>query len=264
MTPIRSPNGCSPLKRRTILRRLVSLALLLTANSAIAIPQAPTLVFAVTENIDSHQGVWLEKIYSEALRRIGYRLVYQHYPVKRASALADSGSVDGEIHRAKSYGVVHPNLVQVPAPHFSSSFAAYGLPPLSLSSGWKSLGTAQLRVEYRAGVVYCEQMLPPVVPAERLSTVYGINLGLRKLLHRRTDIYVDEERFVDLMLQNKEFKDSKIQKLAIIDTVDAYAFLNRRHRKLAPQLAEALNAMKREGLIERYREQAYGEKGKTL
>lgn len=259
-------NNSSPLARRAVRGCTILLAAAMAATGGRAAAQTPPtaqlppLTFAATETLDSSQGIWLRKIYGEALRRIGYRLVYQVYPTRRASAMVDNGVVDGEIHRAQGYGEVHPNLVRVPVSHFASTFAAYGRAPLSLPNGWQSLAASRLRVEYRAGVVYCEQMLPQVVPAQRLSTVYAINLGLRKLQHGRTDVYVDEDRFVDLMLQRAEFKAANIVKLATLETVEAYTYLNRRHARLAPQLGEALSAMKREGLIERYRRQAYGDR----
>jgi len=259
MKPIRSQSVCDPQDRRQCLRGLVSLALLVAGKFANAVPQTPILVFAGTEDIDHSQGVWLEMIYREAVRRIGFQLEYRVYPAKRASALADSGAVDGEIHRVMSYGTDHPNLILVPAPHFFTSFAAYGLAPMKLSDGWHSLGADRLRVEYRAGVVYCEQKLPSVVPAIRLSAAYRINLCLRKLLHHRTDIYVDDERSVDLELQDDEFKGSMIRRLAIMEVVGTFSYLNKRHSNLVPRLAEVLNDMRREGTIEKYRKQAYGE-----
>lgn len=262
MKPSRSWHGKGPVARRQGLRRLVALALLLAAKCARAAPPAPVLVFAGTEDSDHSQGVWLAMIYRAAVRRIGYRFEYRIYPAKRASALADSGAVDGEIHRVKSYGVDHPQLIRVAAPHFSTSFAAYGLGRTSQVDGWQSLGRARLRVEYRAGVVYCEQMLSAVVPAELLSSAYGIDLALRKLVHGRTDIYVDDERSVDLTLRDDEFRDGKIRKLAVLGEAQAFAYLHKRHGDVAPRLADALDQMRREGLIERYRQQAYGEAGK--
>ncbi len=238
---------------------LLPIALSSVYASAAPAPALPVLLLAGVDNLDLNFRTWLSLIYSEALRRVGYQMEYRVYPAKRASALADSGAVDGEIQRVKSYGAHHPNLLRVPIPHFSGAFSAYALEPLKLSGGWSSLADSGLRVEYLAGVTYCEQMLPPVVPAALLSTAYEIKLGLRKLERHRSDVFIDLEFSVEAALQSDEFKNAGIHKIATMEVVDGYAYLNKRHADLVPRLAHALSEMKREGLIERYRKQVYGD-----
>jgi polar amino acid transport system substrate-binding protein len=215
----------------------------------------PTLVLVSTEDIARSQGNWLRRIYGEALRRVGYQLEYRNYPPRRASALLDSGAVDGTLHRSTIYGDSHPNLIRVPVSHYTSTFSAYGLAPLTLADGWQALAASGLRVECRAGVTPCETMTAKLVPAKRLSNAFSITLGLRKLQYRRTDVFVDVEHMIEVELAAPEFQHSGIHKVATMEVVDAYCYLQKRHGELVPKLARALADMKREGLIDRYRQQ---------
>ncbi|MFA9216732.1 MAG: hypothetical protein ACEQSK_06465 [Sphingomonadaceae bacterium] len=215
----------------------------------------PTMVLISTDDTDRSQGNWLRLIYGEALRRMGYQLEYRSYPAKRASVLAESGVVDGEVHRATDYSRFHPDLVQVATSHYSVTFAAYGLAPLTLADGWAGLAQSGVRVEYRAGIAHCETVLPPLISAARLSTVNSVTLGLRKLLRHRTDVFIDVDRVVDTVLAEPEFQGSGIVRLANMDVTGAYAFLHQRNAALAPKLAQVLADMRREGVIERYLQQ---------
>lgn len=243
--------------RRSWLACLLAWPLLMgpAAAQAVAPPPLPKLVLVSTEDTARSQGNWLKLIYTEALRRVGYQLDYRVYPAKRGSVMADQGLVDGELHRVAQYAKAHPNLVQVPTSHYSGTFAAYGLAPLKLADGWNALAASGIRVECRAGVTLCELMVAQVVPPSHLSTSYTVTLGLRKLQRRRTDVLVDVERVIDAVLQEPEFQQSGIHKLATMEVVEAFAYLHKRHSELVPRLAQALANMKREGLIDRYRQQ---------
>lgn len=201
-------------------------------------------------------GPWLTLIYTEAFGRLGYGLEYRPYPAKRASLLSDQGEVDGEIHRVGPYGSLHPELVQVATSHFSITFCAYGTKPLALGEGWNGLKDTPLRVEYRSGVTRPSMLLATLVPADRLSTANNVLLGLRKLARGRTDVFIDIDTVVEATLAQPEFQGTSIRKLAQLETIPTYAFLHRRHSALAVQLGPVLADMKREGLIEKFRQQA--------
>lgn len=230
------------------------LSLPLLAGAAPA-PRKIVMVSA-TEVRESVLGAWLELIYAEAFRRLGYQLDYQAYPARRASALASAGDVDGEIHRFASYGKANPRLVRVDEPHFSGVFAAYAIRPLPLAAGWDALKDSGYLVEYRFGCEKCAAELAPRVAPARLSTVSSTVLGLRKLANGRTDIYIDGDFIVDANLHDSQLKGAAIRKLADMEEVGGYAFLHVKHRALAAQLAGTLAQMKKEGLVQRYRQQA--------
>jgi hypothetical protein len=216
--------------------------------------EPPTIVLAGAADVrNSAQGAWLDLIYREAFRRLGYNFKYLAYPARRATVLSDHGDVDGEIHRVADYGKVHPNLVRVDEPHFSARFAAYASRPLAVSDGWDSLAQTRYRIEYRMGNLKCETELPPRVDAARLSTVASAALGLRKLAAGRTDLYIDGELMVEGLLRSPEFRSTSIHQVALMDQINGYAFLQLKHKALAGRLSATLARMKKEGVIEAYR-----------
>ena len=244
----------------------MALLALLPLASGVSRAQTPpllapsrTIVMVSSDDMARATGRRLSLIYTEAFRRLGYTLVYRGYPAKRSSAMSDAGEVDGEMHRYAGYGENHPNMVRVETPHFSSTFSAYANRPLALGDGWTSLAPTRYRVEYRAGAAFSAAMLPAVVEQSRLAAAYSAPLGLRKLLHGRSDIYVDAESVVEQLLAQPEFAHAGIRRVAVMETIGMHAFLYKTHRALAVRLAATLADMKREGLLEKYRIMAEGE-----
>ena len=238
-----------------VLMGLVCAAGLLRA--AEAADAHPKLLLGLTnETYPSLQGIWVRLIYGDAFARLGYRIEVRPYPAKRLTAMVESGELDGELHRATSYLQEHPTLVRVEQSHFHTSFAAYAISDLPVKGGWNSLLNTNYRVEYRAGVHRPEIELKKVIRPERLSSVSGSVLGLRKLLAGRTDIFIDHENPISALLASQEFRSSPIRRIALMEDVAGHVFLNARHRELASALAVVLTAMKNDGSVERYRRQA--------
>jgi polar amino acid transport system substrate-binding protein len=229
----------------------------LAAAPTVAAAPLPDIVMAGTEEMkQSFYGDWLSLIYGEAFRRLGYRLVYNGYPAKRAGVMADQGEVDGEINRVVNYGSHHPNLVRVEESHFAMRFAAYGIGTKPVLRGWQSLKRTTYRVEYRSGVAAPEHALPTYVAQTRLSSVASVPLGLRKLMRARTDIFIDVDRIVERFLNDDEFKDANIINVGTMEEIQFHAFLHKNRAQLAPALALVLRNMKNEGLIDQFRRKA--------
>lgn len=242
---------------------LLALLPLVSASSLAQTPPllapARTIVMVSSDDMARATGRRLSLIYTEAFRRLGYTLVYRSYPAKRSSAMSDAGEVDGEMHRYAGYGEHHPNMVRVETAHFTATYSAYANRPLALGDGWAGLAPTSYRVEYRAGAAFSADMLPAVVEQSRLTAAYSAPLGLRKLMHNRTDIYVDAEPVVDQLLAQPEFAHTGIRRIAVMETAGMHAFLYKTHRALAVRLASTLADMKREGLLEKYRIMAEAE-----
>ncbi|MES2263859.1 MAG: hypothetical protein V4724_35520 [Pseudomonadota bacterium] len=239
-------------------RRRLALLLMLGLGSARVAAQAPLPVLVLSGSSDSARahGHWLSLIYTEALRRLGYRLDYRIYPANRSSIMSDLGEVDGEINRAATYGLEHPDMIRIDPPHFSVAFAAYASRALALHDGWDALKETPLRVEYRGGLARCKSQLSQRVAAERLSVANGTLVGLRKLERARTDLYIDIDGVVGQALMQPEFRNSAIRKVAVMENVDSHAYLHKKHRALAASLSQVLTDMRREGLIAAYRRRA--------
>ncbi len=209
-----------------------------------------------TATWQSPQGQWLSLIYHEAFRRLGYDFRYINVPAKRASALSDSGEVDGEIHRVANYSVNHPDMVRVEQSHYSGRFVAYAVEPIVLAAGWDSLKGSGYRIEYRFGTEYSHAMLTTRVNPANLSAVITPEQGLQKLAFKRSDLYIDLSFNVDILLDDDRFRNAGIHQVATMEEVQGFSFLHKKHAALAPKLATVLAQMKNENLIELYHKQA--------
>ncbi len=218
---------------------------------------APLVLAVPSISYESVQGPWFDLIYREAFGRLGLDIVLKPMPSKRASAMADAGLVDGDLHRSRSYGDSHPNMVRVEQVHFSASYAAYAntanMPALS---DWASFDKKTLRVEYILGSVTPIKQLTPRIAPQLLSTVTDVRQGLRKLQIGRSDVLVAFDLIVDPLLTQPEFTRSGIYKVTTLEQVDGYLYLNKKHAALAQRLAAVLAQMKKEDRINQLGKQA--------
>ena len=228
------------------------------AVAPMAFGRRPKLIFAAAEDVeDSFHGAWLKLIYADACGRLGYDLAIGAYPTRRATALSDLGTVAGEINRVVDYGVAHPNLIRINPSHFAMDFCAYGRASLRVGKGWRGLSEfGKPLIEYRSGVAKCHERLREVVPPARLSHVNNATLAVRKLVEGRTDLYVEIDSVVDRVLKRKEFANAPIRKLSVVETVEMHCYVHRSQRELVEPLSAALEAMHKDGSIDRYRKTA--------
>jgi polar amino acid transport system substrate-binding protein len=217
-----------------------------------------TVLLAIPENTaQSFQGPWLRAIYREAFRRLGVNAVFATYPAKRASAMADTGRVDGELNRVELYGAAHPDLIRVEESHYSAHVSVYTADKdIHLADSWDALKGTNFRIEYGLGSAIVESRLPLYVAPQRLSTMSDVVLSLHKLELGRMDLLINGDLGTDPFLTLPEFRNSPIRKIANLEEGKVYAYLNKKHRALAVALAKTLAQMKREGLIDKFKTQA--------
>ena len=214
-------------------------------------PQRTIVLGGSIATKSSIEGRWLDLIYTEAFRRLGYDFVYKGYPAKLSSKMSDDGTIDGEIHRVGDYGKVHPTVIRVDEPHFSIRFSAYSRRPGISVDSWPSLRKTPYKVGYRAGVKKTETTLPRFVGPDRLVSSPNVILALRGLTDGRLDLYIDTERPVDTALKNNDdLRKRGIRKVGVVETITTHAFLHKKHRDLVPKLAAVLRKMRKEGMIE--------------
>jgi polar amino acid transport system substrate-binding protein len=229
----------------------------------LAAAQLGPFIMAADGDATSYTGRWTTLIYTEVFKRLGLPFQFDFYTLKRRSAMAEDGSVDGEGSRVYAYGAAHPKLVRVEESVVDLTFALYAANPAVSLSRLEDLPASGLLIEYRRGILICENTLKPLVLPERLSDVTSVEQGIKKLLASRTDLYCDLEVSMLEQLQAPEFKGvAKVRKvLDLGKSVPTYPYLHRKHADLAPRMAEVLKKMKAEGLIEAYRLQVVRELG---
>lgn len=126
-------------------------------------------------------------------------------------------------------------------------------PAIKIDS-WASFRDTSYNVDYYRGMAIVKKRLSVVVKPEKLSTVNQPVHGLKKLMNRRIDVYIDSDKQVLSLLALPEFKDSGLRIVAELESIASYPYLHKKHAELAPRLAEVLKEMKSMGLFEKFLE----------
>jgi len=115
-----------------------------------------------------------------------------------------------------------------------------------------------LRVEFRRGSKRAEDALSKLITLPLPTEVNTTEQGLKKLIKGRVDVFVEQTLVFDrskhaLLAESTEY--NKIYSAGIVDTLAGYAYLNKKHSRLAKDLALMLKKMKAEGRVEQLKEQ---------
>ncbi len=216
------------------------------------------------DNIPGSYGTrWSKLVYTEAFKRLGIPLQFEYNSPRRRSMQADSAGIDGEIGRVLSYGETHPNLIRVEEAILELNFVLYTANPAVHLQRLEDLPATNLVVEYRRGIVLCENTLKQMLPLYRISEAATDQQGMKKLLAHRTDLYCEIDTIMTGLLHSPEFKDVKtVRKVVDLGrAVQIYPYLHKKHAELVPRLAATLKKMKAEGLMDAYRIEVEREMG---
>lgn len=218
------------------------------SSSALAIEKPKKITF-VCGNIPSEG---LVNLYTDAFKRMGIEFDYYVLPAKRAGVVANRGEADGEISRIYSYSESFHNLVRVSEANNVMQFKAYSCNPNIKLNGWKSLEDKNYYIDYRLGVKHCELNILLRTPRERVFAARKLSVGINKLLHHRTDIFIDVEDLVERYLNSEEFKKNNMQlyEVGTMDSITTHAFLHEKYKDLEPELSRVLKEIKKEKIYE--------------
>ncbi|HEX7971713.1 MAG TPA: transporter substrate-binding domain-containing protein, partial [Thiobacillus sp.] len=150
----------------------------------------------------------------------------------------------GDLVRIAGLEARYPNLVRVPEKLLDWEFAAFGK-DAALPARWETLRTRS--VGYIRGWKLYEQQLagaPHVVTAEDSAQLF------RQLQHDRIEIALYARWQGLSLIQREGLKGVHVLEPPLA-TREMFIYLNKRHAALAPRLAEALRAIKAEGLYDR-------------
>lgn len=191
---------------------------------------------------------FIDVVAREAFRRAGVQLTLVKLPAERGLINANSGIEDGEISRIAGIDSQYPNLIRVPEKLIDWEFSAFS-----------KQGTLPARLEQlsrqpighiRGWKIYEKQLVgaPMVVSADDASQLFKLlQLG-------RIDVALYERSMGISLLQRQVIKgvDALDPPLA---TREMFIYLHKRHADRVPKIAEALRAIKAEGLYDKlYRE----------
>ncbi|HWR75972.1 MAG TPA: transporter substrate-binding domain-containing protein [Thiobacillus sp.] len=224
-------------------------ALLLMAGMARA--EVPLLVLNDTNEppLTTADGSgFLDAVAGEAFRRAGVRLRLVRLPAERGLINANAGIEDGDMARIAGLEAQYPNLVRVPEKLIDWEFTAFSK-DAALPARWETLRTRPVG-HIRGWKIYEQQFAgaPHVVTAEDSAQLF------RQLQFDRIEVAL-YARWQGLGLIRRQGLKGVYALEPPLATREMFIYLNRRHVALVPKVAEALRAIKAEGLYDRlYRE----------
>lgn len=218
-----------------------------------------TLVMPV--NLNSALSKWVKLIYDETFIRLNMNYTMLAVPAKRASLLSNSGEVDGEFIRVKSYQNKVPNLIRVDEAILDLTFSAYSIDKDHSIINWQDLKTFNYRVGTMRGIRKIEEMLEKYVINDYIAYTENDVQGFGQLLKGRIDIYINAESFVYFTLLKPPY-NSKIVNVGTLEKSHHYLYLHNKHRLLIPLFNKVITEMKKEGVIEKLRQQVFASSSK--
>lgn len=194
-----------------------------------------------------HTG-FLDVIATEMFRRIEVELRLVKLPAERALLLANDGLEDGDLTRISGLEEQYPNLVRVSEKLIDWDFAAFSK-DASIPANFGAIRRHSVGL-IKGWKIYERNM----AGAERVITVDDPQQLFRLLDRDRIEVALYARWMGLALIQKQGLKDIRPLEPPLVSRA-MYIYLNKRHAKLVPKLAEALRALKREGFYQRvYRE----------
>ncbi len=212
---------------------------------------AQSVTFSGGAPLNSYQPKVIIPILKEAFRRKGVIFHAEHNPSLRSLELSNSGVVDGELHRVFNFHQVsngeYPNLVRIESQLLSIWVTAFATKEFKISS-WADLSNH--KVAYYRGRKNVENFLKGIMASENIQTVNDDKQAFRLLANDRIKIVISElKEGINIIKSSDKFK--KIKEISRLDETKIYAYIHKKHKDLARQVAQALEEMKKDGTFTR-------------
>lgn len=236
---------------KIILRPLGGLVLLALQPAASAFAE-DILVINTTGNpplSTPQQDGFIDRVAAEAFRRVGLGLQTVKLPAERGLQNANDGIDDGDMVRIAGLEKAYPNLICVPEKVMDWEFNAFSHRPIDLDGKWSNLSTRS--VSFLIGWKILEKNVPQSADITKVKTPQQL-FGL--LEKRRTELVIYERWGGLQYLQDNGVTDVELLSPPFA-VREMYIYLNKKHKKLVPKIAEALLAMKKDGSYERIYQQ---------
>jgi polar amino acid transport system substrate-binding protein len=224
----------------------IASALLLGASGVYA-TETPTLVLNDTNDppfTTPDQNGFLDVVASEAFRRVGLKLRLVKLPAERALLNANAGIEDGDLTRIAGLEVQYPNLIRVPEKLLDWTFTAFSK-DAALPARWEII--RQHPVAHIKGWKIYEQHL---TGASQVISVDDAAQMFRLLDLNRIEIALYSRWMGEALIRQQGIKGVYALEPPLA-TREMFIYLHKRHAALVPKLAEALRAIKAEGLYDR-------------
>lgn len=204
---------------------------------------APLVVISAIENEHTH--ALAKDVIRVAYRRLGYRVLFDDLPAKRALEWADSGITDGDLARIAGTEEKYPQLIPIPVPVISFQGVVFTKNVSTTIEQWSDL--AGLTIGIIRGIRYAEIGTRGMEPLLAKDMTHLFTL----LDENRIDVAV-AVRNAGLIEINRHFPASAIHVIGLpLYSGSLYHFVNRKNRDLVKPLAEILATMARTGELDR-------------
>lgn len=197
-------------------------------------------------------------LHEEAFRRLGLSVAFLELPGKRALIQSNAGELDGEALRIADFDAENQfaNLIPVPEPLLEIPIVAYAAGPSPSIRGWESLREGNFLVAGPARIKWIQTRLAHWVGAERTIPAQNPSHAARLLLSNRAGIVVSIPALMAETLSPPALGGRGIRPAGLLETIETFAFLHIRHKRLAPRLARAIQEMKADGTLAEIKKEA--------
>ena len=186
-----------------------------------------------------------ERIVLEAARRAGIALSFRRLPLPRSPAMANAGEIDGDLCRSERVVSDNPNLVAVPTPVTTKTFAVYSQ-HAALARNTRD-DISRMRLVYPRGDYTAEASTRDMNRTEAPNADAAL-----AMLGDRADAAILQYDIVEEILGRPPRRAGITRWKQAWVSSPVYFILNKRHAALVPRLDAALQDMRREGLPDRY------------
>ncbi len=217
----------------------------------VAPARSDEFLFSGGAPLDTYQPLIVVPLLTEAFRRAGHTFKAIHYPSLRSLKSSNSGKTDGELHRVHQFHEVskgkYPNLMRIESELIRTALGIFtqrndaAIGALDDLTGYRiALKRGRMKMTARLAKLPAPTVVIPV--SSDLA-------GLRMLAKGKFDFAVMEFNEGNAIISSSS-KFQKIYSAARLSESRIYAFMNRRHSKVAEEIAANLEQMKIEGLFQ--------------
>ncbi len=224
-------------------RLLFSLTLLL-----FALPVYAQKVFVFSGAKDPVTDI-SSKVIVEAYNRIGFDVQIEQFPSARSLAMANEGTVDGEVGRIEGIESVYQNLLRVPVAINVVEGVVFTKKDIDCFPNWQALKP------YVIGIKRGDIFIENGTKGMQVIPVANSNQLFKMLDKERTDVVVLAKLTGLSQLEKRGIKGIKMCESAI-SQVYLYHYLHEDNASLIPTLTKALKEMEAEGRIKDIRKTA--------
>lgn len=185
-----------------------------------------------------------ELVVKEAFKRSGLQAEFKRLPLSRSVAMANEGSIDGELMRISDAVKNFPDLVPVPTPVVMADVALY-----SMNEAVVNLPRAEQR-KRKVGLTRGTLILTKHSQGMDITDTQTISTAFEMLANQRFEmimmVFLDAELEVARRgLQNVH------RRPRYWASEPLYFYLHKTHAALVPRINTAMLAMQKEGLVQK-------------